>query len=477
MAQTNYTPIQLFHSTTPSATPNPADLIDGELAINSYDGILYYKDTAGAIQVLSTQSGAAANIAGGATGSLVYQSTVGTTAFLGLGTAGDIVVAGASAPQYATPSTLTVGTATNIAGGAANSIPYQSAAGTTTFVSAGTNGQVLTISGGVPTWATSGTATLATNIAGGTAGTLVYQSGVDTTAFVTAGTAGQLLVSAGTSAPVWTSGGSISVGSATTATNIASGTLGAIPYQLGSGNTTFLSLGTTNNVLTAGVAGPQYVAQSTLSVGAATNLVGGSAGSVPYQTGAGTTAFVSPGTAGNVLTSNGTGAPTWAPASSSVSLSANNTWTGTQTFNGSTTAIAEKLKNAAEKLNVIGTATPAYCELYAANGAVTYYTGHATSNVTVSLSFYYNFPTNVTLDSVLSVGESMTFVLLMTTSTSTSYYVTGVNIDQSTYPVVWLGGTPTSGSFGTENIDAYTFTVIKTAPSTFVTLAAQSSYI
>jgi hypothetical protein len=44
-------------------------------------------------------------------------------------------------------------TATNIAGGATGSVPYQSGAGATTFVGIGSTGQVLTVSGGVPTWA------------------------------------------------------------------------------------------------------------------------------------------------------------------------------------------------------------------------------------------------------------------------------------------------------------------------------------
>ena len=58
---------------------------------------------------------------------------------------------------------------------------------------------------------------------------------------------------------------------ATTATNIGGGTAGALPYNTGAGATSFLSLGTTNYVLTAGASAPQYVAQSTLSVGSATN--------------------------------------------------------------------------------------------------------------------------------------------------------------------------------------------------------------
>jgi len=48
----------------------------------------------------------------------------------------------------------------------------------------------------------------ATNIAGGSAGTIPYQTAADTTAMLAAGTAGQALLSQGTGlAPVWGSGG------------------------------------------------------------------------------------------------------------------------------------------------------------------------------------------------------------------------------------------------------------------------------
>lgn len=52
-------------------------------------------------------------------------------------------------------------------------------------------------------------------------------------------------------------------------------------------------------------------AQSTLAVGTATNLAGGAASQIPYQTGAGATAFIANGTAGQVLTSAGAGTPVW----------------------------------------------------------------------------------------------------------------------------------------------------------------------
>lgn len=53
------------------------------------------------------------------------------------------------------PSSISIGTATNLAGGGAGYIPYQSGSGSTSFLSAGTTGQVLTSNGsGAPTWTT-----------------------------------------------------------------------------------------------------------------------------------------------------------------------------------------------------------------------------------------------------------------------------------------------------------------------------------
>lgn len=43
----------------------------------------------------------------------------------------------------------------------------------------------------------------------------------------------------------------------------------------------------------------------------ATNLAGGSNGTIPYQSAAGATAMLAVGTAGQYLVSNGAGAPTW----------------------------------------------------------------------------------------------------------------------------------------------------------------------
>jgi hypothetical protein len=123
---------------------------------------------------------------------------------------------------------------------------------------------------------------------------------------------------------------------AASATNVAGGTAGALHYQSAPSTTTFLSLGTTNYVLTAGASAPQYVAQSTLSVGSATtattstNLAGGVAGAIPWQSAASTTGFTAAGTTGQVLTSAGTGTPTWTTPTSYATVTDDTTTNSTR---------------------------------------------------------------------------------------------------------------------------------------------------
>jgi hypothetical protein len=57
MAQSGYTPISLYYSTTAAATPSSSNLTNGELAINITDGILYYKNSSGTVVPLTSSSG------------------------------------------------------------------------------------------------------------------------------------------------------------------------------------------------------------------------------------------------------------------------------------------------------------------------------------------------------------------------------------------------------------------------------------
>lgn len=59
MAQAGFTPIKLYYSATPSSTPTAGNLAAGELAINTFDGKLFYKDSSNAVQVVATKSSAA----------------------------------------------------------------------------------------------------------------------------------------------------------------------------------------------------------------------------------------------------------------------------------------------------------------------------------------------------------------------------------------------------------------------------------
>ena len=72
------------------------------------------------------------------------------------------------------------------------------------------------------------------------------------------------------------------------------------------------------------------VAPSTVSVGTATNLAGGGAGYIPYQSDAGATSFVAAGTTGQVLTSNGSGAPTWTTPTAYATVTDDTTTNGTR---------------------------------------------------------------------------------------------------------------------------------------------------
>jgi hypothetical protein len=98
----------------------------------------------------------------------------------------------------------------------------------------------------------------------------------------------------------------------------ATPTAGAVSYGTGTAYA-FSAAGTASQVLLSGGSGvPTWADQSSLSVGSATsatsatNLAGGAASQIPYQSGAGTTAFIANGTAGQVLVSAGAGVPVFA---------------------------------------------------------------------------------------------------------------------------------------------------------------------
>lgn len=144
--------------------------------------------------------------------------------------------------------------ATYLAGGAAGSLPYQTSTGVTSFLAASTNGYILTLTAGSPSWQP---------------------------------------------APA---SGVTSFSAGTTGFTPSTGTSGAVTLA----GTLSLANGGTNASLTA------------------------IAGAVPYST-ASAIALTAAGTAGQVLTSNGSGAPTWVTPAGGVTL-ANDTSTATNLY-------------------------------------------------------------------------------------------------------------------------------------------------
>jgi microcystin-dependent protein len=216
-------------SYTASATPT---LAAGELAINATDGKIWLGNAAGSANVLVSSLGFADHtgtvaITQGGTGAT---TTANARTNLGLAIGSNVQAWDADLDAIA----AIVGTSGLLKKTAANTWTLDTTSygtGTVTSVAAGSylTGGTITTSGtfavdatsantaskvvardasgnfsaGTITASLTGTASTATNLAGGGAGQLPYQSGSGTTAMLAAGTSGQVLTSSGASAPTW----------------------------------------------------------------------------------------------------------------------------------------------------------------------------------------------------------------------------------------------------------------------------------
>jgi hypothetical protein len=119
-------------------------------------------------------------------------------------------------------------------------------------------------------------------------------------------------------------------------------------------------------------------------------------------------------------------------------------------------------------LEPTGAATTVNIDVVTAS--VEYITGAATGNWTTNI----RGNVGTTLNSIMAIGEQISVVLL-NTNTGTAYYPTGFEIDGSVVTPKWLGGTaPSSGNIN--SIDAYVYTIIKTANATYTVLASQNKF-
>jgi hypothetical protein len=124
------------------------------------------------------------------------------------------------------------------------------------------------------------------------------------------------------------------------------------------------------------------------------------------------------------------------------------------------------------ELTVISaTAASGTVTLNIADSSVTFYTTNATGNFT--LNFRGNAST--TAASYIDTSEAVTHVFLNTNG-SPAYYPTAYQIDGAVGTPIWQGGAaPTAGN--ASSVDAYSFTIIKTAATpTYRILASQTQF-
>jgi len=151
--------------------------------------------------------------------------------------------------------------------------------------------------------------------------------------------------------------------------------------------------------------------------------------------------------------------------------------TGTATFNNAVVMSGEStlsggslLKRVKETTTVSATAAANTINYDFITQSVLYYTSDATGNWVLNV----RGDSGTTLNSVMSTGQSAT-VAFLATQGGTAYYQTALQVDGSAVTPKWQGGSaPTEGN--ASGVDAYVFTIIKTADATFTALGSQTQF-
>jgi hypothetical protein len=415
-------------------------------------------------------------------------------------------------------------TATNLAGGATGSLPYQTAAGATTFLAAGSNGQVLTLAAGVPSWAAAAAGTVTSVSGTGTVSGISLSGTVTSTGSLTLG--GTLDLSAppviGGTTPNTITGTTITantkfVSSYFDASGSGGGALrnasGASCLQWGAGGGVNLTLdgafnmNPANATISIAPTGTGTLTVNPATAGTINNMsIGATTAAAGYFstlsfTGA-LTVNGSTGTSGQVLTSAGAGTPTWSTLAyatitddtttnatryplfaaattgnlateyvSSTKLQFNPS-TGIMTVTGlASPAITNQLATTIrETATVSATAATGTINFDALTQVVLYYTTSASGNFTIN----FRGSSGTSLDTVMSTGQSLSATFLVTNG-ATAYYNSAVTIDGNSVTPKWQGGSaPTSGN--ASSVDSYTYVIVKTGSATFTVLASQTKF-
>lgn len=118
MAQSGFTPISIYYSATASAVPLAANLVAGELALNTLDGKLYYKNSSNVVTLLASNAATTnvSSITFGTTGLTPSTATTGAVTV-----AGTLVVGnGGTGLTTLTAGRIPYGAGTSALGNSAN---------------------------------------------------------------------------------------------------------------------------------------------------------------------------------------------------------------------------------------------------------------------------------------------------------------------------------------------------------------------
>jgi len=157
------------------------------------------------------------------------------------------------------------------------------------------------------------------------------------------------------------------------------------------------------------------------------------------------------------------------PTISSTNTFTNKTLTS-PTINNATSSYPI-IKSPQERLTVSATAAATTVNFDVLTQGVLYYTSNATANWTLNVR---GDSTPTTLNSLMTTGDSITIVFLVTQG-STAYYSNAFTIDGTSVTPKYITGTAFSAG-NASSIDSYVYTIIKTGSAAFTVLASQTKF-
>ena len=244
--------------------------------------------------------------------------------------------------------------------------------------------------------------------------------------------------------------------------------LGVGSVELGHATDTTLARSSAGVITVEGVDVPTISSTSTLTnktltsptIGSGATLTGSSSGSTVLQATAAASGTLTLPAATDTLVGKAT-----TDTFTNKTLTSPTINTATYTGGSFSDAIVKGLN---EDVNVVAAAATGTINIEVGTASIWYYTTNATANHTLN----FRYSSSVSLNTFMAVGDSLTVVWLNTNG-STAYYPSAFQVDTvSVTPKVPAAITAGNAS----SIDAYSFTIIKTASATWTVLETQTKF-